>query len=89
MRRATGISLVLLGGGLAFGLSTCDATSEECRAARAAGRPDAEQLCRNTRSGGSHSGSGGSRGNASGGDSLPASSRGGFGGFASHFSGGG
>jgi hypothetical protein len=90
MRRATGIVLVLLGGGLAVGLSTCG-PSRECQQARAAGRPDAEQLCRSSGSSGRSSASsshGGSYGGS--GDSAAASSaRGGFGSTAGHASGGG
>lgn len=84
MRRATGISLVLLGGGLAFGLSNCDATSDECREARAQGRADAEQLCR-TRSGSGHSGNSSS---SRSGSATQVSERGGFGGHGFHFGGG-
>jgi hypothetical protein len=84
MRRATGIGLVLLGGGLAFGLSTCDGGSEECREARAQGRPDAEQLCRSSSSGGH-----GSSSSSSSASHASASTRSGFGSFASHMSGGG
>jgi hypothetical protein len=85
MRRATGIVLVLLGGGLAVGLSTCG-SSRECQQARAAGRPDADQLCRS--SGGSRSSASSTHGGS--GDSAAASSaRGGFGSTASHASGGG
>jgi hypothetical protein len=85
MRRATGITLVLLGGGLAVGLSTCG-PSRECQQARAAGLPEAEQLCRS--SGGSRSSS--SSHGGSGVESAAASSaRGGFGSTASHASGGG
>jgi hypothetical protein len=85
MRRATGIGLVLLGGGIALGLSQCDTTSERCREARAQGLPDAEELCRSSRSGG---GSSSSSWHGSGSAST-ASARGGFGSSASHFSGGG
>lgn len=85
MRRATGIGLVLLGGGIAFGFSQCDSTSEQCREARAQGLPNAEELCRSARSG-SHSSSSSSHGSSS---TTTASARGGFGGSASHFSGGG
>jgi hypothetical protein len=84
MRRATGISLVLLGGGLAFGLSTCGTSSEECREARAQGRPDAEQACR----GGSGSGHGGSSSSSRSGSVTPVSERGGFGSHGFHFGGG-
>jgi len=90
MRRATGITLVLLGGGLAAGLSTCGPDAE-CREARTAGRPEAEQLCRSS-SGGSHSSSSSSRSrwSWSGGDSShSSSSRGGFGGTAHASTGGG
>ncbi len=44
MRRATGITLVLMGGGLAGGLTYCSATAE-CREARAHNLPDADRLC--------------------------------------------
>ena len=88
MRRATGIGLVLLGGGIAFGFSQCDNTSEQCREARAQGLPNAEELCRSSRGGGysSSSTSSSSHGSSS---TTTASARGGFGGSASHFSGGG
>lgn len=77
---------MLLGGGLAFGLSTCDATSEDCREARAQGRPDAEQLCRSG-SGSGHGGSSSSSGSRSG-SVTPVSERGGFGSHGFHFGGG-
>ena len=76
---------MLLGGGLAFGLSTCDATSEECREARAQGRPDAEQLCR-TRSGGGHASSSSSSLRSA--SVTQVSERGGFGSHGNHFGGG-
>ncbi len=76
MRRATGITLVLMGGGLAAGLATCAGSDAECREARRYNLPDADRLCS----------SGGSRGGSSGsGRSSPSradpsgSDRGGFG----------
>jgi hypothetical protein len=86
MRRATGITLVLLGGGLALGLSTCG-PSRECREARAAGRPDAEQFCRS--SGSSRGISSIWHGSSNSAATTTSSARGGFGGTASHISGGG
>ncbi len=44
MRHATGITLVLMGGGLAGGLAYWSMTAE-CREARANKSPDAERLC--------------------------------------------
>ncbi len=44
MRHATGITLVLMGGGLAAGLASWSITAE-CREARANRSPDAERLC--------------------------------------------
>lgn len=86
MRRATGIGLVLLGGGLAFGLSTLDRSSAECRQARAERWPDVEQICARSsssgRSSGSHSGGSASASSAS-------SQRGGFGATAARFFSGG
>ena len=89
MRRATGIGLVLLGGGIAFGFTRCDTTSEQCREARVQGLPNAEEICRSSsRSGGSSSSSSSSwRGGGS--STATASARSGFGSSASHFSGGG
>jgi uncharacterized membrane protein YgcG len=79
MRRATGIGLVLLGGGVAFGLTQCDTTSEPCREARAQGLPNAEEVCRSSsRSGGSSSSS---SWRGSSGSATTASARGGFGSF--------
>ena len=56
MRRATGITLVLMGGGLAVGLATCGGSSSaECQEARKYNLPDADRLCSR---GGSSGGSG-------------------------------
>lgn len=78
MRRATGITLVLMGGGLAVGLATCGgggrASAAECQEARKQNRPDAERICS---SGGGRVGSGGSGGY--GGQHGSHSDRGGFG----------
>jgi hypothetical protein len=78
MRRATSLTLVVMTGtAMVLGLSGCG-TSDECEEARAAGRPDAEQVC--ARSGSrSHWYS---RGSSGGGRSWSSSARGGFGGSA-------
>jgi hypothetical protein len=89
MRRATGIGLVLLGGGLAFGLNQCDGTSEQCREARAQGLPNAEELCRSGRGGGGSSSSSFSSWHGRSGSTATASARGGFGASAGSFGGGG
>ena len=59
MRRATGIGLVLLGGGLILGLPGCERDTAACREARTQDRPDAEQVCARS---GSRGGSASSRG---------------------------
>ena len=92
MRRTTAIVLVLMGGGSVAMLSPLlPGTSQACREARAAQRPDAEQVCRSG-SGGSHATTGGSHGGYYGrtgstpGATAAAASvaRGGFGGAGAH-----
>ena len=77
MRRATGIKLVLLGGGLAVGLATCSGSrSAECREAKKYNLPDADRLCSDGSRGG---GSGGSSRAAPSSTYVEGSDRGGFG----------
>jgi len=78
MRRATGITLVLMGGGLAAGLATCGGAGAECRDARRHNLPDADRLCSESSRGGS-SGAGGSGRSGSTGTYPSGSDRGGFG----------
>ena len=84
MRRASGITLVLMGGGVAAGLATCAGADAECREARKYGLPEAARLC----SSGSGSGGSGRSGLSSAG--FYGSDRGGFGSTATaHASAGG
>lgn len=85
MRRATGITLVLMGGGLAAGLATCAGSGAACRDARKHNLPDADRLC----SEGSRGGGGSGRASPSG-TYHSGSDRGGFGhASATHASSGG
>ena len=91
MRRATAIILVLMGGGLVILSPFLAQPSKACADARAAQRPDADEIC-DTSHGGSHgSWSGGSGGRASASDATHASAgaasveRGGFGATGFHF----
>ena len=87
MRRATGITLVLMGGGVAAGLATCAGADAECREARKYGLPEAARLCSNG-SGSGGSGRSGVFGPSSAG--FYGSDRGGFGSTATaHASAGG
>jgi hypothetical protein len=74
MRKAREIRLVLLGTGLALGLTACG-ESEACLEARAENRPDANAICRGSSSAwhSSYWGSGSS------GSARASSARGGFG----------
>lgn len=92
MRRATGITLVLLGSTVAVGLYACPTRRDECEQARAQVRPDAEEVCSRSsaRSGGGYGtntsfsgGGGGSDGSATG---TSGSVRGGFGSTGAGFS---
>lgn len=78
MRRATGITLVLMGGGLAVGAATCGGPDVECREARRYNLPDADRLCSEGSRGGS-GGSGGSSRSGRTGATHFGSDRGGFG----------
>ena len=93
-RRPTAITLVILGGVTAVGLTTCESAEARCERLRAERHPDAAAACAETRttsggsSGGSYS-SGGGGGTAGAGLTTPIT-RGGFGGTArGFFSGGG
>ena len=77
MRRATGITLVLMGGGLAVGLAGHNDKAAECREARARNLPEAERLCASSSGGGSYRS--GSRNAGSWSDGHHGSDRGGFG----------
>ena len=95
-RRPTAITLVILGGVTAVGLMTCEGSDARCERLRAERHPDAEAACAETTrtssssAGSSYAGSGSSGSHGGGGDaSAPVSARGGFGGTAHGFSGGG
>lgn len=91
MRRSTALVLVLVNGGILAGAGyalTRPSQSAECEEARATLRPDAEEVCRETRSRSRTSFSSGNWGTNDG-ASTHVSDRGGFGGTATHYSGGG
>jgi len=90
MRRATTITLAIMGGGvMAVGAAASihqHTIEEDCRRALATLRPDVEQVCQRA-NGGSGGGHGSGGGGGSGGESS-SSARGGFGASAGHGGGG-
>ncbi|NGM22660.1 hypothetical protein G3576_21785 [Roseomonas stagni] len=93
MRRTKALRLVLLGGGVTSLLAACgddEARAAECARARAEQRPNAEQICQQSRSRSSHYGGSwfsGRTSSASGAATAASqggsSARGGFGGSTS------
>jgi hypothetical protein len=80
MRRATVITLVLMGGGAAL---IAARPSAECRDARARHDPNANAICHTSGSSGGHASGGASSSGRSGTESASIE-RGGFGGFGLH-----
>ncbi len=100
MRRATAITLMLMGGGIMILSPFLSRPSQACADARAAHQPDAEEICRDDHGGGHGGGwhgswSGASQSSSSGTDATHTSAgstssstsveRGGFGSTGFHF----